>query len=492
MSLLNKATKQITEARRAKNAVVQVIGYELNEHGTSRDQVLIAVDLDTSKQIKIVMGTAVSATAEAQRTTIVDLAQHVKRHASAGGFVRVDGLHMASDGLYEARFVKTLKSSPNDSDRHFFKMKTRAFPSRSATNNRYGGTTVSHYARLELLDDSPESVKKASTGEELKTLICKMLLEGTQWTQSLGDNTVFMRDSPFAKTFSLRAKSIKIDDGGQYRKPSAEEIATQVSQMEIVGIVAAALDEAQGGASVDLMPGASHMVVGKTASGKEYANQAEVFFKGTFKAVDEESGELKSIEATGFREAVVGMTRHTNDRQQTRWFVNNVSATQTDALTLNGLRENSHERKGDTKAASQSQPANSAPHQMETARPNQSSQPQKPVQPQQPMHQATHDQMTSPQSLPNQPMHPQQPVQQSTYGQAASPQAQPSQALPPHPQDVQPQSIEAQYEEHSTYEASQSYHASAESTLDDLMNEAAADDDDLVARAASAFNSISP
>ncbi len=338
MSLLNKAVQQINQARKQRNVVVEVLGFKLNPEGTNKDQILVGRDIDSGKEINIIMGKAPTEESAAKRTTIPQLQSMEKRKAEVGGYVRVDGLRTGTNGLHEAKFVKTIKRSAEDADRHFFKMKARVFPARGYENTSYGETVVNHVGRVELMDDTV--VRPVTTAEEFQETVAAMLLEGTPHAAGLGENVVFLRDSPFAKTLAIRAKSVK-QENGVYRKPTKEEIMVQMADMPIVAIVSGGLAAAGGKASIDLIPGASHMVVGKTASGPEYKNQAGIFFKGKFKIADEKSGELKEVQAAGFREAIIGLGR-AEKNGSSMWFVNSVSATQVDNLTLNGLSENEH------------------------------------------------------------------------------------------------------------------------------------------------------
>ena len=70
MSLLNKAVKQVSQARKVRNAVVEVLGFKLNPEGGVNDQVLVARDIDSGNELNIIMGKAPTATAAAQRTWI--------------------------------------------------------------------------------------------------------------------------------------------------------------------------------------------------------------------------------------------------------------------------------------------------------------------------------------------------------------------------------------------------------------------------------------
>lgn len=463
MSLLSKATKQVSKSKLSRNAVVEVLRYELNPEGTLQDQILVARDIDNGNEIRIAMGPAPTETAAAQRTNIVHLAKDRKKMAAVGGFVKVDGLRLANNGLYEAKFVKTLKSSPDDSQRHFFKMKARAYPALTNEKSVYGSNLVSHYAKLELLDETV--VKSVSTSSEFKNTVYQMLKNGSQFTSGMGDNTVFLRDSAFAKIFALRAVQIK-EASGVYRKPNEAELKSQIEKMEMVKVLSEALD-ADESAAVDLMPGASHLVVGKTASGKEYATQAEKFFTGTFSVMDGETGELNLNKASGFREAIVGMTHHVNDAGEGRWFVNNVSATLSDVLTLNGLAENSHVRPQNNTghADSQGPGVQQAQNAPAAARSAPTTQPQ-------------YEQSTMPPSpAPQQTL---APSQQPTYTPVETPSS--SQQLQTPPKAfVDNQPPIDQFDEMIDPN---------DQSLDDLLDQDASMDDDLVARAAAAYEGM--
>lgn len=468
MSLLSKATKQVNKSRFSRNAVVEVVRYELNPEGRLQDQILVARDIENGKELRIVMGQAPTETSAAQRTTIVHLARDQKKMASPGGFVKVDGLRLSIGGLYEAKFVKTLKGSAEDAQRHFFKMKARAYPASSNEKNVYGSNMVSHYAKLELLDETV--VMQVSNSKELKETVFQLLKNGSQFTSGMGDNTVFLRDSAFAKIYALRAAQVK-EATNQYRKPNDEELLAQIGNMQMVQVLSEALD-ADGTASIDLMPGASHLVVGKTASGQEYARQADNFFKGSFKVMDGETGELKVGNASGFRETIVGMTRHVNDSGETRWFVNNVSATLADSLTLNGLAENTHirqqaarEHQGTQELGSQTRSNSSAPREGGSATHSQQQMISEPVQ-KAPQQAQGFVEQNNHQSSDQQPMQ----VIDSSHKELTPPQAF---------VDNQPPM--------DHFDEMQDQH---EQSLDDLLDQDASMDDDLVARAAAAYSGM--
>ena len=337
MSLLNKAVKEASQAKKTRNAVVEVTGFNLNPDGKLTDQVMFAKDVDTGEEMQITMGKAPTPGAADKRTTIPQLQSMEKRKVEVGGYVRVDRLKKLSNGMYEGVFFRTLKRSPSDDSRHFFKMKGRVFPASVVEKTAYGEVTQSHIGRIELIDENHS--RAATTGAELKDYIEKMLFHGSPSTGGLGDNTVIMRDSAFSKSYSVRTKNVK-DEAGVYHKPTLEQVREQMEGMEIIKILSEALDNAKGEAQIELVPGASHYVGGKTAESQEYDIQSKSFFTGNFLQLNE-NGEKVQRRASGFREVIVSMSK-SEYNGNTMWFVNGLSATQADNLTLNGLQENPH------------------------------------------------------------------------------------------------------------------------------------------------------
>jgi hypothetical protein len=59
-SLLQQAVKSTFTANRTRNALVKVTGFELNQEGGVKDQILLATDAKTGDALKIVMGKAPS------------------------------------------------------------------------------------------------------------------------------------------------------------------------------------------------------------------------------------------------------------------------------------------------------------------------------------------------------------------------------------------------------------------------------------------------
>ena len=304
-----------------------------------------------------------------------------------------------------------------------------------------------------------------------------------------GDNTVFFRDSPYAKIYAVRAKAVKVEGGG-YRKPNDSELAEQISGMEIMKILGPALD-ANESATITVMPGASHVVVGKTASSNEYATQAEKFFSGTFKVADPETGELHNNNAAGFRQAIVSMTRTINPSGDIRWFVNNVSATLVDPLTMNGLEENAfiHKASGHEQGRSQekNQAVPAAPQNNQA--PIDGSQPQRSttVESHQSMPaqqgNASYSQSPPPQGMPHSA--PTNGMQQPAAQQQNAYQAQQSNAqgaVQTPPQDFLDNQPPLEHQEHDM--------GYGEQSIDDLLDQDAAQDEDLVARAAAAFEDL--
>jgi DNA segregation ATPase FtsK/SpoIIIE-like protein len=124
--------------------------------------------------------------------------------------------------------------------------------------------------------------------------------------------------------------------------------------------------------SIDLIPGCTQFVTGHTASGVSYDRQSNLFFKDNFNMVDNQTGELASKNTSGFRTAIIGLSK-----SKDRWFINSVSATCEDQITLNGLPE-SAAIKQQQQPAQQQQPV-----QQQQQQPPVQQQQQQPVQQQQ-------------------------------------------------------------------------------------------------------------
>ena len=148
-SLLQQAVKSTFTANRTRNALVKVTGFELNQEGGVKDQILLATDAKTGDALKIVMGKAPSDYAEQQRTTIPGL-KYGGNKVLAGGLVRIDSLRAVANGFHEATFVEVLKGSEVDHERAVLEVLARAHPPFERDSTSYGVTTKKRSLALTL------------------------------------------------------------------------------------------------------------------------------------------------------------------------------------------------------------------------------------------------------------------------------------------------------------------------------------------------------
>jgi len=351
-SLLQQAVKSTFIANRTRNALVKVTGFELNQEGGVKDQILLATDAKTGDALKIVMGKAPSDYAEQQRTTIPGL-KYGRNKVLAGGLVRIDSLKAVVNGFHEATFVAVLKESEVDHDRAVLEVLARAHTPFEKDSTSYGVTSKKKLARLDMM---AEKEKVTISGAEFLATVVAMLMKGSEAIRGLGNNSVFLRDSPVFPVFSITAKNIK--EGDFYKTPTQAQLVAQVQENQTITHIAQSMKQ-DPSISIDLIPGSTQFVTGHTASGVSYDRQSNLFFKANFNMVNNQTGELGSKNTSGFRTAIIGLSR-----SKDRWFINSVSATCEDQITLNGLPESA--------AIKQQQPVQQQPVQ------------QQPVQQQQP------------------------------------------------------------------------------------------------------------
>ena len=326
-SLLQQAVKSTFTANRTRNALVKVTGFELNQEGGVKDQILLATDAKTGDALKIVMGKAPSDYAEQQRTTIPGL-KYGRNKVLAGGLVRIDSLKAVANGFHEGTFVEVLKGSEVDHDRAVLEVLARAHPPIKRDSTSYGVTTKKKIARLDMM---AEKEKVTISGAEFLATVVAMLMKGSESIRGLGNNSVFLRDSPVFPVFSITAKNIK--EGDFYKTPTQAQLVAQVQADKTIMHIAQSMKQ-DPSMSIDLIPGSIQFVTGNTASSVSYDRQSNLFFKDNFNMVDNQTGELASKNASGFRTAIIGLSK-----SKDRWFINSVSATCEDQITLNGLPE---------------------------------------------------------------------------------------------------------------------------------------------------------
>jgi len=327
MSILQQAVKKTFTSNKVRNALVKVTGFQLNQQGGIKDQILFATDVKTGEALKIIMGKAPTDYAEQQRTNIVTL-KYGNNKVLEGGLVRIDSLRPAANGFHEGTFVEMLKESPMDTNRAVIEVLARAHPPTERDATSYGVTTKKKIARLDMMADK-ELV--TASGEAFLAKVVQMLMEGSEAAKGLGNHSVFIRDGSDEPVFSITAKNVK--EGDLYHTPTQAQVVAQVHENKTIMHIAQAMKH-DPSVSLELMPGSIQFVTGHTAAGTSYDRQSNLFFKADFNMVNNETGELAPKMASGFRTTIVGF-----NKVKDRWFINSVSATFEDQITLNGLPE---------------------------------------------------------------------------------------------------------------------------------------------------------
>ena len=326
-SILQQAVKSTYKSNKVRNALVKVTGFELNQEGGVKDQILLATDVKTGEPLKIIMGKAPNDYAEQQRTNIVSL-KYGGNKVLEGGLVRIDSLKPVANGFHEGTFVEMLKESAMDNTRAVIEVLARAHPPTERDSTHYGQTIKKKIARLDMM---AEKERVTVSGEAFLAKVVQMLMEGSEAVKGLGNHSVFLRDSAAFPVFSITAKNVK--EGDLYHAPSQAQVVAQVHENKTIMHIAQSMKN-DPSISIELMPGSTQFVTGHTAAGTSYDRQSNLFFKADFNMVNNETGELAPKKASGFRTTIVGF-----NKVKDRWFINSVSATFEDNITLNGLPE---------------------------------------------------------------------------------------------------------------------------------------------------------
>lgn len=334
MSLLSSAVKNAEATKKERNTVVQVKGYEKSPTPNSNDILMVCTDLLTKEEVKIGLGAVQSVIATQGRITIDELQKHPTRSVEVGGYVRVDGLKLWKDGISLAKFVRPVKRSAEDNSRHFTIVKARLLkPKLHDRIDDAGNKSTFHTATIQIMHDN--KAVAISSGAELKKTIHRMLIENQPKAAWIGSATVLLRGESVDSIRSFRGSRIKQPDGS-YRDPNAEELKTQINEHALISDLGAALDAAQGEASIELIPGESQTVTGLVAQDQHYEQHSRIFYQGNFSMVNPETNVIAEAASTGFRSTIINYENKAT-ANGSRWFVSSAAATLTDQLTLNGL-----------------------------------------------------------------------------------------------------------------------------------------------------------
>lgn len=358
MSLLSKAAKQSAEARRERNTVVCVTGYESVDSTNQVEQVMVCNDVITGEELRIALGAVTSEVASSHRTTIADLANHDSRSVEPGGFVRVDGVKPWANGVSLAKFVKPLKRGPKDGARHFAIVKACVTPPRA--RELRGSDDQRITSTIHAIRD--QEVVNVANGSALKGTVVQILTDALAKGSAAFTPSVYLRGGNEDRLYRFSCSRIKLDNG-EYRNPTPDEIRAQVNESQQLSFVASALDEAGGQESIGVVPGDMQVVTGLLAQEPHYEIHAKTFYQGTFKAVNED-GETGLTECAGYRTTIIGYEKK-ETASGPRWFVSSVAATLSDQLTLNGMASAAALRNqaGPAKGATQTQSTAPAPEQ---------------------------------------------------------------------------------------------------------------------------------